>query len=383
VAGQTTGDSLILMKSAMPIAKVAHVHFGRLYMVDARDERLLRVTGPNDPQDMSTDSGTIDGSSFKVGDQQPIGDSIKALGTFQRFMVIAGKQNVFLYEGVDPIADTSAATTDFDVVGLFQQGAVSQHAIVAIGNDLAFITTDGVQSLSLVGDASTLGRTNLSEAIKTDMHDDIAAASENEIISINYPRRSWMILKIGAEMHVFNYSIYFGADEANKASGGMATLRFGSWSEFFGKFAEQRAFLVRQTGILTCAGSGGLVYEYDQGNHHDAGAVFGTTYQTTWLTGEEPRRPVNVKSGKYIKPTFEIGTEDVVYTITVSAGYSAKSTDSIVVTARGGSAKTIISTKQSLRWHGEQFRITIETSASSGPDTISRFAVFGASFGNS
>src|SRR3546814_12402187 len=53
VSAQAAGDSLIFLKSAMPIAERQHVHFGRLYMTDARDLRKIRISGAGNPEDMT------------------------------------------------------------------------------------------------------------------------------------------------------------------------------------------------------------------------------------------------------------------------------------------------------------------------------------------
>ena len=94
------------------------------------------------------------------------GDVIQAMTSFQRFFMIGGKQNVFLFAGTDPIADTTADSKDFDIVGLFPQGTVSPESLVSLGNDAAFVTPDGVQTVAMIDDASTLERANISEALR-------------------------------------------------------------------------------------------------------------------------------------------------------------------------------------------------------------------------
>src|SRR3990172_9335957 len=140
VSGQSSGDTVIFLKSAQPIATRAHVHFGRLYLIDERDERLVRISGANNPEDMTTDAGTLDSASFKFGELQPEGDSLVGMDSFQRFIVFFGKQNIYLFQGTTPIADTATSTLDFSIVGLFPKGAIGRHAEVSLGNDLVFIS---------------------------------------------------------------------------------------------------------------------------------------------------------------------------------------------------------------------------------------------------
>lgn len=390
VSAQTTGDALIFLKSAMPVTKNAHVHFGRLYMIDERDQNKIRISGPNNPQDMSVGAGTLDGASFSFGDQQPQGDTALAMASYQRFFAVGGAQNIYLFQGSNPIVDVTGDTSDFAIIGLFPQGVKSADSIVNIGNDLVFITPDGVQTASLSSDASTLARSNISEAIKTHIRGEIAEASLEDIQTFHYPKRSWFVAKIGNELYVFNYTAYLGEDI------GLAKPEpdIGSWSEFDGKFAEQNAYMVRSNNDLVCCGAGGKVYQFDQGTYNDDGSNISTAYQTTWLTTYEPKaRSVRVKEGKYIKPIFDVGST-IPYTIQVEAGFGGEATETITVSAQGGRSigtavigsdaiggSPITDTKYALRWRGEQARITFTTDDAKGPDTLSRFVLYVNDFG--
>lgn len=395
VSGQTSGDSLIFMKPAMPITERAHVHFGRGYFVDARDRRFIRITGPNNPEDMTTEAGTLDSTTFKYGSTQPQGDVVLSMGSFQRFFSMVGRENLYFFEGVDPIADTTAATTDFDIIGLFPQGAVSPDSLVSIGNDQVWVTPDGVQSVSLVGDASTLGRANLSESIKVTLRDDLAATPEAQIKAWHYPRRSWFMLKVGSEINVFNYTAYFGEDRLGAARGGTLSTQQGSWSIYDGKFARQNEYLVRSDASFVCCGNGGRVYTFDDGSFTDDGEEYTTEYVTGWLTLEpRERRGVATKQGNYIKPVFDTG-DTVNYTVIAEAGFDSESRETIVIPASGGATPiglavvgtdsvggtSIQNVKYSLRWRGEQVRLTFTTDDNKGPDTISRFTLYATGWG--
>lgn len=394
VSGQTTGDSLIFLKSAMPIAKFPHVHFGRLYLSDARDLRKVRISGSGNPENFTTDAGTLDSNTFKFGEQQPQADSVQAMNSFQRFFVIAGKKNIYYFQGTNPIAEVSSQSTDFQIIGLFPQGVVSPDATVSIGNDLVFVTPDGVQSISLVGDASTLGRANLSEAIKTTLRDELEAASEAEILTWHYPRRSWFMIKVGSRVHVFNYTAFFGRDQLSTFVGGDLTTQRGSWSLFDGKFSRQNAYFVRKDATMLVCGPGGMVFDFDDGSFNDNGETYSTEYETGWLTLAEPRRDVRTKQGNYLKPIFDSGIITN-YTINVIAGFNGESSDTIIVSTSGASApigqavigqssiggSSIRNEKQALRWRGEQAKFRFSTADQNGPDTLSRFTVYATRWG--
>lgn len=394
VAGQTANDSLIFLKSAMPIAGNPHVHFGRLYMVDARDRRLVRISGPNNPEDMTAGAGTLDDTSFKYGTQQPRADSVQAMTSFQRFFVIGGKQDVLWFEGTDPIADTTADSTDFDIVALMPQGVISEDGLISIGNEAVWVSPNGVESTTLVGDASTLGRANLSEQIRITLRNAFISTPTSEIILFHYPRRSWLCLKVGSQIYVFNYTAYFGQQQLSGQTRGTPSTQAGSWSVFDGKFARQRAYFVRRSGNLVCCGDGGKVYLFDQGDYTDDGETYTTEYQTAWLTLDEPRKRVNVKQGHYIRPIFDVGA-NVDYTITAEAPFGVESRETITVEASGGAqpiglaqvgsaligGSSIQDPKVPLRWRGKEVRITYTTNDDKGPDVISRFTLYATPWG--
>src|SRR6266511_3733392 len=212
VAGQTAGDTLTFHKSAMPISDRVHVHYGRAYFIDSRDRHLVRISGPDDPSDMTTSSGTIASGTFSFGSQQPTGDIIKSMASYQRFLVMCGNRFTLLFEGTDPIIDDAGGTKDFSPAGLFPQGARSPQGLATIGNDVVIISDDGVQSFSYLPQSggSGLGQENLSEALKNTLRTLIAAANESDVLVFHYPKRSWVCFKIGTQIFTYNYTPYFG-----------------------------------------------------------------------------------------------------------------------------------------------------------------------------
>ncbi len=395
VAGQTAGDSLTFHKSAMPLAERVHVHYGRAYFIDSRDRHLVRISGPDDPSDMTTSSGTIASGTFSFGSQQPTGDIIKSMASYQRFLVMCGNRFTLLFEGTDPIIDDAGGTKDFSPAGLFPQGARSPQGLATIGNDVVIISDDGVQSFSYLPQSggSGLGQENLSEALKNTLRTLIAAANESDVLVFHYPKRSWVCFKIGSQIFTYNYTPYFGTAlmGASPQAAFSPTPTRGSWSLFDGKFARQNAFLTRQDGTLLCGGAGGQVYRFDAGTYDDDGETYTTEYQSGWLTLDEPRRSLQIKQGHYIQPTFHNGAP-ITYTIRAEAPFfPIESNDIITVSAAGGSgsvggsiigqwtiggASGIFDQKFPLRWRGKEMRLTISTSDQLGPDVVSRFTLF-------
>lgn len=391
VSGQVANDSLIFYKPAMPIPSYIHVHYGRAYMVDSRDKVKVRISGPNNPQDMTTDAGTLDSSTLSFGSLQPDGDTIQAIASYQRFLILSGKRHTFLYEGTDPIADTSGMDADFSVVGMFPQGVMSPDSLITVGNDAVIISRDGIQSFSLSSDSSTLGRENLSEALKSTLRDKIGSANEEDLIAFHYPKRSWVCFRIGEELYIYNYTPFFGEGPTSQEQAFSSQKKGGSWSVFDGLFAQQSHYLVRRDGDLySCKGN--YVYRCDvEGVFTDDGSKYTTEYQTAWIKGIGKGGAQNVKIGKYIQPVFN--AVGVTYRISAEAPFVPESRDEIYSEALhrtgpvgtavigsyaiGGAGRGGVSDqKYPLLWRGKEVKFTITTYDDGGPDTIARLVVY-------
>ena len=384
ITSQTAGDSVVFLKKAMPIATYGHVHFGHLYMIDARDQRKIRVSGPNDPQDMTTYQKTLSSSTIDYGQKQPVGDVILTLGTFQRYLVAAGKQNVYVDEGTTPIAETSGQSTDLSPAGLFPQGCVSRLGLSSIGNDMMYVGHDGLRSFRSSFDAKNTDTVNISEPIKSELISLIQTRQlePDEIQVIHYKRRNWVMLKVGDVIYNYNYT-------PTNENGQLIPI--GSWSKFTGQLPAQKAFLIRRNSDLVCAGENGKVFLFDKGNFDESGNTIFTTYRTPWYTLQEGQTTLDItyKDGRYAMPVFESFSE-IAYTLQAEAGYQRESSDSVVVTASGAGVVgfsrvglspiggTVISNRKvPLRWHGQQVRFTITTDDTDGPDIISHLNIYG------
>lgn len=391
VASQTTGDSFVFLKSAMPIAYHMHVHYDRAYYVDSRDRRNIIVSDTFDAQGLTADSGSLDDVTFFAGALQPQGDVIVTLGSYQNFFVIGGEHNIYLYSGTVPIGTNA----DFVPQALFPQGVISQDGMLTIGNDLVFVGHDGVQTVSQISDASQLGRDTLTFPISNTLRDELDSVPRDEIILFHYRQRSWIVLKVGATMYVLNYSTR--ADESGGAfrENLIELAKQGSISLFDGLLAQGASFLERRNDQLLVGCAGGKVCLFDQdGIYTDDSAIYATDFQTGWLLLEPPgRKSVNYKSIKYIEPIFE-GNASIEYEITGIGGFDFDSSEIINVAASsqtsqvgtavipsviGGAA--ISSVKHSLRVRGQAIQIRFATADNKGPDTISRFTLYAAIHG--
>lgn len=394
VAGQSSGDSFVFLKSAMPIIYHAHVHYERAYYADARDRRRLIVSAPYDPQDVSTGGGTLDDITFFTGALQPRGDVIVSLGSYQRFFVIGGEHNVFIYEGTTPVG--SAA--DFNPIALFPQGVIAQDGILNIGNDLVFISHDGLQSTSQIADSSQLGRDTLTFAIADTLRNELDnVASRDEIIVSHYRQRSWVLLKVGDTLYVYNYATRTDEEGPQQGTANVVQVaRYGSLSLFDGLIAQSACFLERRNDKLLMGGTTGKVYLFDEPDQYtDDGTIYTTEIETGWLRLDNPKKhgSPEIKAVKYIEPTFQ-SNANISYQIDGTGGFEFDSSDTINIAASSESSQVgtatipfkiggspVSSKKHAIRIRGQAVQLRFSTSDALGPDTIGHYTLYAAIHG--
>lgn len=387
VTSQTVNDSVTFHKSAMPIATWPHVHYGSLYLIDARNRGVVRISGPADPQDFTTNQNNLDATTSFYNAKQPQAEILLSLKTFQQYLVAGGQRNVYADVGT-LTTRTSGATVnsglDFSPVGLFPQGCASRFGLESIGGACIFAANDGLRNFNANFNANTFQTTNISEAIKTELSNAISSKSSDadEIQTTHYPRRNWLLFKVGDVIYNYNYTPSYNA-------GQIISSPYSSFSKFTGKFAQQKVYYVRRNGDLLCAGAGGKVYEFDKNDYDDDGDSIPASMETGYLKMNEAQEGTQIKTGVYIKPVFE-SSSPISYTITAVGGYDRLTTDTIVTTTVGvgevGLARVgfspiggnrIFSEKLPLRWKGEQFRIRIDTDSTEGPDIITGYYIYG------
>lgn len=383
ITGQVTGDSLVFFKSAMPISSWVHVHYGRVYYLDSRNNQRVVISAPDDPQDVTTYQQTLDSSSFSFGTQQPTGDSLLSMNSFLSYFVASGKRNLYIYQGNTPIQDSSQTIINFTPIAFYPNGLAGRFGLATNGGDLLHITVDGLQAIAIGNTPYSLNQNNASAPIINTFRQAINAQTNQDNIQLSYyPRRRWLINKIGDQCFILNTQAAFD-------STGQQT-ETPAWHLYTGKWAQQNHYFVRRGGDLLSCGAQGLVYLMDSSASTDNGDVITTDLVTAWLRLEEPQLTRRIKEGFFIEPVFE-SNPLLSYTINVRAGLDNLSSDSIQVVAGGtggigtytigtdaiGAGSFAQANKYSLRWRGEEFRLEFITQSSASPDVITGFSVLG------
>lgn len=381
ITGQVTGDALAFFKSAMPIASWIHVHYGRVFYLDSRNQKNVVISAPDDPEDLTTYQKTLNSTSFSFGAQQPTGDTLLTLGTFQSYFVAAGQKNLYIYNGNVPIQDTSSTDIDFTPVAVYPDGLSSRFSLTFNGANLLYVSKNGLKAIGIGNISNTTVQNNVSTPIRNDMKSLIEQTSPDDIQAAFYAQRAWVICKIGNSCYILNNNPVY--DQSGQL------VNAPAWHLFTGKWAQQNHYFVKRDGTLIGCGANGLVYALDSSASTDDGTTITTNLTTAWLRLEEPQKTVRIKKGAYIQPVFQSGNVD--YSISVVAGFDNFSSDAIMVSSgsTGQIGSFIIGTsqigggafaqaaKQPLQWRGEQAKFTFQTDTSSDPDIITGFSVYG------
>lgn len=376
IGSQAAGDSLVFLKDAMPLATYPHVHYGQLFLIDARDTTKIRVSGPNDPEDFTTFSKTLASSTVDYGSKQPKADILLTMSTFQQYFVVGGQQQLYVVAGTTPIADTTADVINLTPAGLFTQGIMSPAGLQSISNEMLYIGKDGLRTFLAAFSFTNTTTTNKCEQIKSEIITAIQAqqalgSSLDSIQLVHYPRRNWVMMKIGDIIYNYNYTPQYQAGQI---------LNTTTFTKFAGLLAQQDAFYVRRNGDLVTGDETGRIYTFDvSGVYKDNTANIQTTYTSPWHTLQEGQNDLTLinKDGRYIKPIFETSAA-IKYNISVAGGWDNLSSDSVVVTSQ---VSGITQPKTALRWRGQQAQITITTDTSVGADIINSYTLYGNVFG--
>tara|TARA_R110000822_G_scaffold56159_1_gene142164 strand:- start:140 stop:1243 length:1104 start_codon:yes stop_codon:yes gene_type:complete len=104
-------------------------------------------------------------------------DEIVALESFNGKLIIFGKQNIAIYN--DPF-DPSAATFGLDEV-IHGVGCIARDSVQAFGDDVLFLSADGVRSLNRTKIQDKMPLTDLTKNVKSDIIKHITSSSPDDI----------------------------------------------------------------------------------------------------------------------------------------------------------------------------------------------------------
>jgi len=153
---------------SLPTGNCALAAFGRLWVADS-DRVTLKFSEILDETNWaSAGSGSLDTTEI-----WPDGlDQIVAIGEFQNQLLIFGKRSILVYTGADKLIDntgqaTVSLATSFQLYDIIRRGTNWRDSVVAIGNDLLFMSPDGLRSVSRGLESQTMPLTDLSTQVRS------------------------------------------------------------------------------------------------------------------------------------------------------------------------------------------------------------------------
>ena len=212
-------------------------------------------------------------------------DEIVALESFNGKLVIFGKNNIAIYN--DPW-DPSSATFALDEV-IRGIGCVARDSVKAFGDDVLFLSADGVRSLNRTKIQDKMPLTDLTKNVKNDIIKNISTSSSDDI-KAEYNQSGGYYLLSFTEINE-TYILDF------KAINPDSSPRITKWNT--AKKRSPKSFLSLSSGKLyiglgTINSFNGVIAEYD--DYYDLDYLGSTpvthTYQsefkTTWMDFDRP-----------------------------------------------------------------------------------------------
>ena len=205
-------------------------------------------------------------------------DVIVGLEIFNNQLIVFGKFNIAIYNGPWDI-DVTDGTETFGLSEIIKGvGCVSRDSIKAFGDDILFLSADGVRSLNRTKIQDKMPLTDLTKNVKNDIIKNITASDKKDIkAAYNHAGGYYIISFTGINQH---YVLDFRAINPDN------TPRVTKWQ--FTSNHSPKSFLSLYDGTLYVGlGSDnhhGALYTYDGyfDIDHESGSFVNKPYQSNW-----------------------------------------------------------------------------------------------------
>jgi len=232
-------------------------------------------------------SDLLDGNAFSGGSSGNIDvakvwpngfDKIVALAAHNGLLVVFGEQNIIIYSGADSPASMALSDT---IPGV---GCVDRKTVKAVGNDLFFLSQDGLRSLGRSIQEKSLPINDLSRNVKQDLIATIAAKT-SPLTSVYSPENYFFLIGFPDSNLIYCFDLRGVLENGS--------YRVTKWPGVnFKSFARDRngdVYIGSTSGIGTYTGS------------TDAGSGFIFRYSSPGLTFGDASK---IKFLKKIRPTI-------------------------------------------------------------------------------
>jgi len=250
------------------------------------------------------DSGTL-----ALANVWPDGaDRVMALAQFSGRLVIFGRTSIVMYQMPSDLAPASMTLLE-PIRGV---GCVARDSVVNTGNDLLFLSDQGVMSLARLTTVASLPTlSNLTKNAQDDVATSLAAETVTAIRAGYYPQRGWYMVSFPTSNKTYCL------DMLRKLSDNV-TPRVTTWTNTGMPFYS---FVVDNGGALYTGGTSG-VYKYSGYTSDGASQAYSFSFFTPWLNfGDESI----AKLLKWIEMTIKAGSGKT-FTLSWRVNYIAGTT---------------------------------------------------------
>ncbi len=196
----TSGGSfanIVAASGSVPTGNCGLSAWGRLFITDS-DEVTIKISASLDETHWTTGAATLDTTLV-----WPDGlDKVVALAAWANKLVIFGTRSVLIYKDADTIGTASDTFGIEDIV--VKAGCKGRDGVQAIGDDLVYVSHDGLRALGRNLQFDTLPMTELTTQVKTELVSDIHAATDATIKSAYCEDDGCILLRLGANYWYFD-----------------------------------------------------------------------------------------------------------------------------------------------------------------------------------
>ena len=230
------------------------------------------VGGVSEEKDVVYYTDTLQGDNWTTGAYGSIDlktvwgtDEIVAIAPFYGKLVIFGKHNIVIYNGPD---EPTTMILDEVISGI---GCASRDSVQSVGDDLYFLSSTGVRSLSRTTEKDNLPLQDLSLTIKDTLTRNISNSSNAKAVYVE--NEGTYILSF------VDNNITYVFDIKHETPSG--TPRLTTWS--FDSNREPASFAYTESKDLLVGQQAGSVSTYE--GYYDKDYVSGGTYTSASYTG--------------------------------------------------------------------------------------------------
>ena len=157
----TSFAPIVAASGTLPTGNAALAAWGRLWISDS-DKTTLKISASLDETHWSTGAASLD--TLQVW---PDGiDEITALAEFQENLLIFGTRSILVYRNPQIVLGT-APGVGFELEDIIRKGTKWRDSVVAVGQDLLFLSDDGMRSVSRGLASQTMPLSDLTSHIRS------------------------------------------------------------------------------------------------------------------------------------------------------------------------------------------------------------------------